>query len=137
MIAKKEWFKPRILGWGLYPKMWEGWAYIFIAVFLFIGALNLPVQDETKTLIAGIILAVFIFDTLIVMVQVYRNLTPEEKKKQYIMEATASYVGVTALVIALLYRILVEKQIDYLLIAVLVAMALAKGATAYSKSNKN
>ena len=41
MIAKKEWFKPRIFGWGLRPVTWEGWIYVVVAVLLFLGALSI------------------------------------------------------------------------------------------------
>ena len=67
MIAKKEWFKPRVFGWGLRPVKWEGWIYITVVLLLFLGALNLPISEIARITIASTIMAVFLIDTVIVM----------------------------------------------------------------------
>ncbi len=27
MFGKSEWFRPKLVGWGLHPVAWQGWAY--------------------------------------------------------------------------------------------------------------
>jgi hypothetical protein len=27
MFGKPEWFQTKVVGWGLQPKVWQGWAY--------------------------------------------------------------------------------------------------------------
>lgn len=131
MIAKKEWFKPRILGWGLRPVMWQGWVYIAIAILFVLVALNLPVEERVKLPLLAVVAVVFIIDTLIVMVQMYKNLDERERKHQTIIEANASYVGIVALLVVALYEWIVVKRLNTGLFVVLGAMVLAKTATTF------
>lgn len=129
MIAKKEWFRPRIFGWGLRPVTREGWLYISIAVLLFIAALNLPISKLGRVITASVIMAVFLIDVLIVMVQMYKSLDERERKHQMIIETTVSYVGISALVIVALYEAFVIGRINIGLFVVLGAMVVAKVIT--------
>ena len=126
MIAKKDWFKPRILGWGLRPVTMEGWIYVLVAVLLFFGALNLPVSEITKIVIAGGVMTVFLVDSLVVMFQMYKGLDERHKKHQQIIETSVAYTAVAAVVIALLYRAFIDKVVDNVLISVLVVMVAVK-----------
>lgn len=129
MIAKKEWFRPRLFGWGLRPVTREGWLYISIAVLLFIAALNLPISKLGRVITAGVIMAAFLIDVLIVMVQMYMSLDEREKKHQMIIETTVSYVGISALIIVALYEAFVIGRINMGLFVVLGAMVVAKVIT--------
>ena len=126
MIAKKEWFKPRIAGWGLRPITWEGWLYVAIVIALIFGALNLPVNDIARIVIAGIIMVVFLVDSMVVMFMMYKSLDERERKHQHIVETASSYAAVVALILVLLYRAFVEGILDYLVMGVLVVMVIVK-----------
>lgn len=126
MIAKKEWFRPRIMGWGLRPVVWEGWVYIAIAVLLFLAALNLPINDIAKITIAGIIMAVFLIDSIIVMFQMYKGLDERQRKHQQIIETSVSYAAVGAIMVVAIYESLVLNKISISLFVVLGVMAVTK-----------
>ena len=127
MIAKKEWFKPRLFGWGLRPVTWEGWVYVAIFVVLFMGTLNLPFDDVGKVIAGGIVMVVFLIDLIIVMFQMYKNLDERERRNQQIIESGASLTAVLAILLALVYKSLSQGIVDYILLGILIAMALAKG----------
>ena len=38
MFGKAEWFKTKAVGWGLQPRVWQGWAY----TLGWMGAMALP-----------------------------------------------------------------------------------------------
>ena len=126
MIAKKEWFKPRVAGWGLRPTTWEGWLYVLIAILLFFGALNLPLPDLPRIIIAGAVMALFLVDSMIVMFEMYKKLDERERKHQQIIETAASYTAVVGLIVALLYRAFVQNYLDNWIIGVLIAMVVVK-----------
>jgi hypothetical protein len=126
MIAKKEWFKPRIFGWGLRPVTWEGWIYIVIAVLLIIGAINLPIPQLYGVIIASVLMVVFLIDSLIVMFQIYASLDEREKKYQQIIETSVSYMALVAIIAVLLYRSFIDNVVDIPLLIVLIVMGLTK-----------
>ena len=126
MISKKEWYAPRVFGFGLRPITWEGWVYVIAAFLLFIAALNLPVGDIVRIIIASVILIVFVIDSLIIMSRIYKDLTKTEKKHHHIIEATTSNIATIGLIIAILYRALIDRVADIPLISVLAVMILTK-----------
>lgn len=136
MIAKKEWFRPRIFGWGLRPVTREGWLYVAIAVLLFIGAMNLPGGSIVRITAASIIMAVFIIDSIAVMFSMYKSLDEREKKHQMVIEAAASYAAIGAMLLVLLYETLFLGTVNIGLLVVLGAMVVTKAvATIYVWKN--
>ncbi len=126
MIAKKDWFKPRIFGWGLRPVKWEGWVYITVVVLLFLAALNLPISDIAKISTASVIMAVFLIDTIVVMFQMYKKLDEREKKHQHIIETSVSYAAVGAIILVAIYEGFILGRIDTSLFVVLGVMVATK-----------
>jgi len=126
MIAKKEWFKPRIFGWGLRPVTREGWIYVIVMVLLVGGVANLPIDDIIKVILAGVIMVIFMVDVLIVMFQMYKKLDERERKHQMIIETAASYTAVIAIIMLALYQSFVNDKIDVGVFVVLGAMVIAK-----------
>lgn len=139
MIARKEWFKPRILGWGLRPVTKEGWLYVTIFILLIFAVINLSIDPVLSTILATIIIAIFLADSFIVMFQMYRSLDKDEKRKQAFMETIASYVGVGTIIIVLIYDALALNRLNIGIIIVLLAMVAAKTASSlyyYKKFQK-
>ena len=126
MIAKKEWFKPRILGWGLRPVKWEGWIYIAVVVLLFFGALNLPIGEIPSIIIASLIMAIFLIDTIVIMFQMYKSLDERERKQQHMIETSVSYTAVAAIILVAIYEYITVGTVEVGLWVVLGAMLLTK-----------
>ncbi len=36
MFGKPEWFRPKKLGWGIVPAVWQGWVYAIVWAFAII-----------------------------------------------------------------------------------------------------
>ena len=43
MFRKTEWFRPKRLGWGIFPITWQGWVYTMFWAF----ALTIPLLAAT------------------------------------------------------------------------------------------
>jgi len=137
MIAKKEWFKPRVFGWSLRPVTWEGWVYIAIVALIALFPLSLPFNPEIKIALCTIVVIVFLVDSLIVMFQMYRALDERERKHQMIIESSASFAAVLAIVLVALYDSIASGILNIGIFIVLGAMVLAKTiATIYLTKNE-
>ena len=65
MFGKREWFRPKTIGWGLRPVRWQGWAYAaawaLVLIVPFVGLLTrLLVPEAVLWLIAAV--AVLVWD---------------------------------------------------------------------------
>ncbi len=104
MIGKPNWFTYRIFGWGIRPKKWQGWAYILVfmaAVFL---TFMLPLAENIKIWIIGIIIAIGVIDALHLMMLLPKVHDERENRNQLIIERNVSFAGIAALVIVMLYQ---------------------------------
>ncbi|MFW5746778.1 MAG: hypothetical protein ACOCWQ_04495 [Nanoarchaeota archaeon] len=104
MIGKPEWFTYRIFGWGLRPHTWQGWAYIGVAVALVLIASVLPVPDNVRTWLVGIIAATLILDTLHVMTLLPKYHDERENTHQMIIERNVSFAAVAGIVLLMAYQ---------------------------------
>jgi uncharacterized membrane protein len=118
------------MGWGLFPKTWEGWAYILVAIA--IGALiqYLPVVDEqTKTVITIAFIAIIILDVIHMMAKL--PMDERDRIHEAISERNALWAILAALVIGIGWQagtsiVSQNVQIDPVIIAALAAGLIAK-----------
>lgn len=133
MIGKPEWFCARKFGWGLGIKTKEGWFYILGVIAVLMAATYLlPAQYRLPATMA--IVAVLVVDVLSIMPKVYSKLDEREQRHQLIAERNASFVAVAGIIAYAFYLSFtlpagqLEQQL-LPLVGIVLAMALAKGAT--------
>ena len=69
MIGKPEWFTYKIFGWGIMPKTWQGFAYVFVSMII-VGIIILgPVATIVKMWALGIFVGAIFLDALHIMTQ--------------------------------------------------------------------
>jgi hypothetical protein len=134
MIGRPKWFQRRkYAGWGIYPKTWQGWAYIGAAILTGVLIQYFPSGDEqTKTLVTMGFVAVIILD----VVHIMANMPMDERERihEAIAERNALYAILAALLIGILWQTVTgvlnkNMEIDPVVIAALVAGLLAKALT--------
>lgn len=140
MFANPKWFKPRLFGWGLGIRRWEGAAYIGVPLALIIGSQFLPLPSEVRLGLLAVVGGFFILDLLSVLPAVYAGLDERERTHQLIAERNASFAGVAAITLYLVYvaaSLAAQGATDHSalltqigpLVAVALVMSLAKGAS--------
>ena len=101
MIGKKEWFTYRVMGWGIRPKTWQGWAYI--AVFLGLIGLTSFLPDPTKTWVYGILIGLIVLDSMVLMFELKKTHDERQNLHQLIIEKNVGLSAVLAIVLAALF----------------------------------
>lgn len=104
MIGKPQWFKYRIFGWGIAPKTWQGWVYIGVWIILLIGSALLLKTSVAAPWIFGTLIALLVFDTLHIMMQLYKTSDERENYHQLIIERNCSFAAIAALIGVALYQ---------------------------------
>jgi hypothetical protein len=75
MLGKPHWFQRRKYGgWGLYPKTWQGWAYIGAAIAIFaliqvipLGDPQAPGTSQIRIIATFILAGILVLDTIHIM----------------------------------------------------------------------
>ncbi|MFA5246888.1 MAG: hypothetical protein WC408_03290 [Candidatus Micrarchaeia archaeon] len=134
MIANPEWFSPRRFGWGLGIRKIEGAAYIAIVAGLAAGSYYLPVDLSIKAIISTAIIGIAAIDFLDTMAKVYSKIDERQQKHELVAERNASFVAIAAIIAYGAYLGYTLPEAEYSsrflpLAGIMVAMALAKGAT--------
>ena len=141
MIGKTNWFTYRIFGWGLRPKTWQGWAYIFVFMALVFAVSLLPVTDSIKQIAMISLTVILLIDTLHMMFSLEKVHDERQNMQQLIIERNVSYAAVFSILAVMLfqtYRYQIENgmetfSFDASLIIVLAVMFLTKvGSTLYT-----
>jgi hypothetical protein len=85
MIGKAKWFQRRKYGgWGVFPKTWQGWAYIGVFMILLTLIQILPLGTDQQKLIATLVLVLLVIaDTIHIMISMPRD------ERDRLHEATA------------------------------------------------
>jgi hypothetical protein len=104
MIGKPQWFKYRIFGWGLAPKTWQGWAYVSVFIALVLTVSFLPIQENIKQWIIGVILFVMIADVIMMMTQLSKVSDERDNYHQLIIERNASFAAIAALLCVIIFQ---------------------------------
>ena len=104
MIAQPQWFARRkYLGWGLYPKTWQGWVYIAVMIALLVIMSFVPtVSAQTVQTVTLIWVGLCIVDIADVMVRM--NKDEREKIHEAFAERNALWVMLAILVVAIGYQ---------------------------------
>lgn len=145
MIGKSEWFTRKKYGWGICPKSWQGWVYLLVVFSVFIVILILPFWSINIRLILGMIwLALLLIDVFDIGGRLQKSKI--EQKHEAIENRNALWVIIMVLIVSILYQLIssIRKgqqfpQIDYFILAALLAGAVMKTVTAIylRKKEKN
>ncbi len=134
MIGKAEWFQRRkYLGWGLYPKTWQGWVYIAVFILIAIIIQILPFTTNTKLISTIILIAILLIDVIHIMLTLKKD--EREIKHEAIADRNALWILLAVLIVGILYQSVtsslkgVVPEVDYFLIAALIAAVIMKAFT--------
>ena len=134
MIGKPEWFTYRVLGWGLRPKTWQGWAYVAVGVAIVMSTTLLPISDAARAWVSGILLTIFVADVLHMMMKLPKVHDERENYHQLLAERNVSFAAVGAIAVIVLFQTFMNRAaalegkspFDSSLIVVLCVMAAVK-----------
>ena len=135
MIGKPEWFQRRKYGgWGIFPKTWQGWAYI-AAMLVPFAVLQFFTfwSAKTRTIITVVWLLIFCIDTITIMVKMKKD--EREREHEAIAERNALWVMIALLAIGVAYQAASSAvkgpspYVDPVIIIALVGGLLAKAIT--------
>ncbi len=104
MIGKPEWFKYRTFGWGVTPKTWQGWAYVAVLAATIGFVMSIGINEAIKPWIAGVVILIFVADTIHIMIQLPKVHDERENLHQLIIERNCSFAAIAALVAVALYQ---------------------------------
>ncbi len=82
MFGKPEWFKKKVLGWGLTPVSWQGWVYALVWAGVITGPFTYMIVNEMIVqsivwLVAGIL--AITYDVYLIL----QAMEAEERKKLF------------------------------------------------------
>ena len=142
MFGKAEWFMRRKwLGWGLYPVVWQGWAYIAIFVILIFGTQYLPIHQTGQMIALGVVALLLVLDTIVMMAKLKKD--ERETLHEALAERNALWAILAILAAGVAYQAatsLVQNKtlfVDPVIIAAVVGGLIAKAATNFYLDKKN
>lgn len=141
MLGKPHWFQRRKYGgWGVYPKTWQGWVYIAVAIAVFLIIQRLPFGDmQTKTIVTVVLAAVIVLDLIHIMVRL--PMDERDRIHEAIAERNALWAIISALSAGICWQALTSAQnnlqIDPVIIIALFAGLIAKTVTNIYLDRKN
>lgn len=142
MIGKPQWFKPRkYSGWGIFPKTWQGWAYMAAVILPMFVIQALPFWSEKTRLILLFVWAATVFiDVFDIMIRMPRD--EREKIHEAIAERNALWFIVIILAVGVAYRaaagvVMNKIDIDPVIIAALFGGLAVKAITNIYLDRKN
>jgi hypothetical protein len=128
MIGKASWFSMRKYGgWGITPKKWQGWFYIFCFIIPFAIFQAMPIWSQDTRLVVTIIWFVVLFmDVFDIMIHLKKS--KAEEFNEAICERNASWMIVLVLVIGFLYELIKSGLENQVLINPFIVLALILGS---------
>jgi len=142
MLGKPFWFQRRKYGgWGVYPKTWQGWVYIAVAVAIISLIQFIPFGDaQTKTIVTLILVAILVLDIIHIMIKIpmderdrVHEAIAERNALWAVLGALAAGIGCQAATSAINNSV----QIDPVIIVAIVAGLVAKAITNIYLDKKN
>lgn len=134
MLGKPEWFQPRkYLGWGVYPKTWQGWVYLLIALAILAIFQVMPFWSNTTRAYFTIVWAVvLIIDIADIMIRMKRD--EREKIHEALSDRNALWIIIIALIAGVIYQMISSGltqnvQIDWTIIIALILGLATKAIT--------
>jgi len=101
MLGKPQWFQRRkYLGWGIYPKTYQGWVYL-VAILVLFGLIQImPGMSKDSRLVTMSILGVILFlDVIHIMLHLPRD--ERERFHEAVAERNALWIILLVLVVDL------------------------------------
>jgi hypothetical protein len=134
MLGKPQWFQRRkYLGWGIYPKTYQGWVYL-VAILVLFGLIQImPGLSKDSRLVTMSILGVILFlDVIHIMLHLPRD--ERERFHEAVAERNALWIILLVLVVGVAYRAAqgaVNNQVylDPVILTAIVAGLAAKAIT--------
>ena len=104
MIGKPEWFTYKIFGWGIMPKTWQGFAYVFVSMII-AGIIILgPIPTIVKMWLLGIFVGAIFLDALHIMTQLQSYHDERQNYHQLIIERNVSFAAVFTVIGLILFQ---------------------------------
>lgn len=142
MLGKPQWFQRRkYLGWGIYPKTYQGWVYVAVMVGLLAIIQVIPfINETTRWIITMIWAAIFVIDVIDITVRLPQD--ERDKVHEAIAERNAMWVMILVLLIGVAYRaaksaLYGQVYIDPVIIIALFAALAVKAITNIYLDHKN
>jgi len=142
MIGKANWFTRRkYMGWGIYPKTWQGLVYVFIFILLVVLVQLLPISVNAKLITTIVLVALLLVDVVHIMLTMKKD--ERETKHEAIADRNALWVLLLVLIVGILYQTITTSlkgltpEVDYFLIAAILGAVIAKGLTNYYLDNRD
>ena len=104
MIVKPEWFTYKIFGWGIMPKTWQGFAYVFVSMIIMGIIILAPVATIVKMWALGIFVGAIFLDALHIMTQLQSYHDERQNYHQLIIEKNVSFAAAGAVIGGILFQ---------------------------------
>lgn len=104
MIGKPEWFTYKVFGWGIMPRTWQGFAYVFISMFIAGIIILAPVTIIVKVWLLGIFVGAIFLDALHIMIQLQSYHDERQNYHQLIIEKNVSFAAASAVIGGILFQ---------------------------------
>ncbi|MFH0979225.1 MAG: hypothetical protein V1837_08070, partial [Candidatus Woesearchaeota archaeon] len=103
MIGKPEWFTRRkYLGWGVFPKTWQGWLYIAVCLLIFAVIEFLPLSENARLISLFVLIAIICADMIDVMIRMKHD--ERDRLHEAIAERNSMWVMLVVLAIGVAYE---------------------------------
>ena len=142
MLGRPEWFERRKYGgWGITPKNWKGWAYVFIMIVPFVIFQALPYWDDiTRLSVTSVWIILLLVDALDIMIRLRKD--EREMLHEAIAERNSMWIMTIILTIGLLYQIIfsgLERRflVDWWIVGALIMGLIVKSVSNYYLERRN
>lgn len=138
MIGNPKWFKRRTYtGWGITPKSWQGWAYIFgITALILIASLITYLTGMTEK--AQLITVVILLSIIIIdFIDMTRKIKQDERESLHeaIAERNVAWFITLVLSIGIVYQSIISILHSSLYVDPFIIIALTGGTIVKGFSN--
>lgn len=142
MIGKPEWFARRkYLGWGLFPKTWQGWIYTLVLVAVTMAITLIPFSDiKVRT-------AVLVIWAVIILIEIGSIMVKIKDERERMHEAIAERNALWAIILVVIIGVAFQtasgagkndfSSVDPFLIAAIVIGLIAKAISNVWLDRKN
>lgn len=135
MLGKPQWFQRRkYLGWGIYPKTYQGWVYVIVMLALLALIQLIPWPGENTAWIIMMIWAVvFAVDIIDITIRLPRD--ERDRLHEAVAERNAMWVLIAVLIIGVAYRAAQSAAAGQTYIDPVIIIALFAGLAAKAITN--
>ena len=98
MIGKPEWFTYKVFGWGIMPRTWQGFAYVFVSMIIAGIIILAPVATIVRMWLPGIFVGAIFLDALHIMIQLQSHHDERQNYHQLLIEKNVSFAAACAVI---------------------------------------